>query len=62
MIMTGTLCPRDGIPGCSFTVEEISPSECLVTITSPYFPAEVVAQDTMPHGAVGMFLINHRDY
>lgn len=66
IIMSGELHPRDGVPGCKFTVTESEPEnglDCVrVSLTSPYEPYGIVDEATVCIKTLGDWLFDRVDY
>lgn len=63
LVMEGTLRPRDGVQGCTFTVHQLDFEENLqVTLRSPYRDKEIVDQATVNWSEFGEWLGSRIDY
>jgi hypothetical protein len=63
IVLKGECKPRDGIKGCTFTVETLEEDQhLLVTLYSPYRGNGVVDQSKLLPQNVGEWLLDRTDY
>ncbi len=62
LVMKGELVPCDGVPGCTFIVQEHSRGSYRVTLYSPYGEKHAVDEAVLHREDVFPWLEGRRDY